>query len=223
MAFFLLEVMSVLLFGSLFADGPMPPTLDFMLKFFGLEIYTGIEHARPLLLTYVPPKEADPPILLQIPDWLVGVRYLVLGGLLLSLIYLAVIYFYYSYNTGGGESVPSVIEGETQHKARVVTLMKRKWSAQNFSPQEVRGFGRISEIRLKGREGKFLQDSFYALRVDAAVMSEIRRGSGRTTAYIRRVFTVNMEFLEDDDHFLLFSGPRDGVEAAYKYLRRNFG
>ena len=100
--------------------------------------------------------------------------------------------------------------------------MKRKCSGQIFSPCKTHGFGRIFEIHLIGREGKFLQNIFYARRVDPSVMEEIRRGSRRTVAYIKRVFAVNMEVIEDDDQFLLFGGPRDGLAAANKYLRRTF-
>ena len=209
MAYFVVEILSILVFGTFFADGPMPPSLDFMLKFFGFKMYYGLEHSKPLLLTYGPP---------EIADWLAGVKYPVLGGLVCSLIYLAVIYYDWEYLYSlGGEPVSSIIEGDLEYKAKVVRLLKLKCLDQKFSPRNGQGFGLIADVRIK-ESG----DSFYAQRVDPTVMKEIRRGSRRTMTYIKRVFAVKMEILEDDDHFLLFGGPRDGVVAANKYLMSRF-
>ena len=102
-------------------------------------------------------------------------------------------------------------------------MMKRRCSGQKFSPQEGQSFGQMAEIRLKGHEEDLLQECFYALPVDPAKVSEVRRGSKRTITYIKRTFSVDLEILDNEDHFLLFSGPRDGVIAAYKDLRRRFG
>ena len=62
MHFLLVKVVgAVLILGQYLADGPMPPTLDFMLKSFGFRMVpAGIEQVFPLLLTYVaPPGEPD--------------------------------------------------------------------------------------------------------------------------------------------------------------------
>ena len=221
MAYFVLEIVSLLLFGAYYADGPMPPTLDFMMKFFGFKQYTGIEHAKPLLLTYVPLEETGAP--LQIPDWIVGVTYPVLGSLFLFLTYWMIIYFKELIYSLRSEPNSPVIKGDSEYKAKALKMMKHRCSGQKFSPQEGQSFGQMTEIHLTSPGGNLLQECFYALPVDPAKMGELRRGSKRTMAFMKRTFSVDLEILDNDDHFLLFGGPRNGVREAFKYLRRRFG
>ena len=82
-----------------FVDGPMPPTLDFMLRIFGFRMVpAGIEEVWPLLLA--PPEDVP----FWIFEWLSIWNNPVLGGLIVSLTSWAVMKFYGWTDSIGGRA-----------------------------------------------------------------------------------------------------------------------
>ena len=110
----LVKVVSVLVvIGSYFVDGPMPPPLDFMLRVFGFRmIPAGVEQVWPLLLEHTaPPEEA----LSWIFEWLSIENNPVLGGLILGLTSWAVMRFYGWIHSLGGRAKPSVLKRDAEY------------------------------------------------------------------------------------------------------------
>ena len=206
--YLLLRIASVVfMIGNYLVDGPLPPTLDFMLRIFGFRMVpAGIEQVWPLLLTYVaPPEEAEAvPVLSWIFEWLAIGNNQVLAGLILGLTYWTVMHFYRWTDSLGA----SVLKGDAEYKAKVLKHMKLTFSSRRHS-----GFGRFKEIRLE-------EQSFYALQMGPAIMKAI---DDEWITCLWKVFAVNIETVEDDNHyFLLFSGTREAVEASYNTLRQIF-
>ena len=110
----LVKVVSVLVvIGSYFVDGPMPPPLDFMLRVFGFRmIPAGVEQVWPLLLEHTaPPEEA----LSWIFEWLSIENNPVLGGLILGLTSWAVMSFYGRIHSLGGRAKPSDLKRDAEY------------------------------------------------------------------------------------------------------------
>ena len=202
--YLLVRIVSVVVMvGNFFADGPLPPTLDMMLRIFGFRMVpAGIEQAWPLLLTY---EEAEAvPVLPWILEWLAIGSKPVLMVLVLGLTYWTVMHFYDQTDNLGA----SVLKGDAEYKAKVLKHMKRTFSSRRHS-----GFGRFKEIRLE-------EQSFYALQMGPAIMKAI---DDEWITCLWKVFAVNIETVEDDHHyFLLFSGTPEAVEASYNTLRQIF-
>ena len=206
-------VCAVIMLGQYLADGPMPPTLDFLLKLYGFKMVpAGIEHV---------PEEGDGvQVVSWICEWLALGNNLLLGGLICGLSFWAVIHWCDWIGSLGGGAISPVLKGDEEYKDKVLNHMKRAFSSRGYGPQDGQGFGKILEIRLRNRKGEYPQDSFYALQVSPSTMDEMKRNPIRRIASIRR---VNVEILDDDQHhFLLFSGPREEVDSAHKNLRRKF-
>ena len=106
--YLLVRIVSVVVMvGNFFADGPLPPTLDMMLRIFGFRMVpAGIEQAWPLLLTY---EEAEAvPVLPWILEWLAIGSKPVLMVLVLGLTYWTVMHFYDQTDNLGA----SVLKGD---------------------------------------------------------------------------------------------------------------
>ena len=207
--YLLVRIVSVVVMvGNFFADGPLPPTLDMMLRIFGFRMVpAGIEQAWPLLLTY---EEAEAvPVLPWILEWLAIGSKPVLMVLVLGLTYWTVMHFYDQTDNLGA----SVLKGDAKYKAQVLVHMKRTFSSRGYSPKNGQGFSKLKEIRLK-------KQSFYALEMEPGLMKTI---DNEWIVCLWKVFSVNVEALEDDHHhFLLFSGTLEAVEASYKTMRQIF-
>ena len=249
MTFFLAKVVGFLLFGNFFVDGPEIPPLDTMMEIlFGFKTYTGITHMWPLLLTHVPAPESEPElepddlVLLQLQElalwlwrlttwqinnqsvpynantWQISLQ-ATLGWILYGCLYM-VLYYYWDYIDNFGWTFPPVIQGDDKYKKKVMRTLKRKFSARKYSPQNGQGLGRLVHFFPEGSEKEFVYEDFYALKVMPALMDEIRRSSFWTIAFVKWIFFVNTELSED---FILLNGTREGVTAAYIYLRRSYG
>ena len=90
MAYFIVTVLSALLLGSSYVDGPMYPPLDLMLQILcRFQTYIGIGHVWPLLLTFEP---ADDQVLSLFTDWFTIEAKAVLAFLLWGLSIISLCY-----------------------------------------------------------------------------------------------------------------------------------
>ena len=95
MTYFLVSaVVSVLLFGFSYVDGPTYPPLDLMLQILcRFKTYIGIDHVWPMLLTF---DSSDDPVLSQFTDWFTlevnAVLAFLLWGLYYTILHLTILF-----------------------------------------------------------------------------------------------------------------------------------
>ena len=210
MTYFVVSLVSILLFGSSYVDGPTYPPLDLMLQILcKFQTYIGINHVSPMMLTFVP----SDPVLSQFTDWFTVEVNTVLAFLILGLSYISI--FYLVDWIGSHRKVFSPIDGDEVDQAKVLKFIRCHFKD---NPLNGKAIGQITNFRPRKGDKELLQQDLYGFQVLPAAMDQIR-SSRRKMAYMRRTFSVRMELYGD---FIILSGHRTGVDASYTYLKRNF-